>query len=202
MEQKVCRVWTRTAATVFGARVWPATGAAHLPPGADRDLRGPHVALILRQLHRDPAPGQGDRLPASPGPVQLLEPHPHSETRVRSTAARTQAGHSITLPRRSGLWLACKYCSSCLCCLSVINNYNNVHVGSYSKFISEGDMEANYVSHIWRHVGDSHLDVNFTCNDGSVRTNVCFAAYFEKIIRSILHDVTKEDEHYVIIMPD
>ena len=63
-------------------------------------------------------------------------------------------------------------------------------------------MEANYVSHIWRHVGDSHLDVNFTCNDGSVRTNVCFAAYFEKIIRSILHDVTKEDEHYVIIMPD
>ena len=132
MEQKVCRVWTRTAATVFGARVWPATGAAHLPPGADRDLRGPHVALILRQLHRDPAPGQGDRLPAAPGPVQLLEPHPHSETRVRSTAARTQAGHSITLPRRSGLWLACKYCSSCLCCLSVINNYNNVHVGSYS----------------------------------------------------------------------
>ena len=51
------------------------------------------------------------------------------------------------------------------------------------------------------YVGDSHLDVNFTCNDGSVRTNVCFAAYFEKIIRSILHDVTKEDEHYVIIMP-
>ena len=185
----------RTAATVFGAR-------AHLPPGADRDLRGPHVAILLRQLHRDPAPGQGEHLPASPGPVQLLEPHPHSETRVRSTAARTQAGHSITLPRRSGLWLACKYCSSCLCCLSVINNYNNVHVGSYSNSFQKETWKQTMFHTYGDMLGDSHLDVNFTCNDGSVRTNVCFAAYFEKIIRSILHDVTKEDEHYVIIMPD
>ena len=63
-------------------------------------------------------------------------------------------------------------------------------------------MEPDYVSHIWRHVGDSHLDVSFTCDDGCVRTNVCFAAYFEDIIKSILHDVAKEDEQYVIIMPD
>ena len=63
-------------------------------------------------------------------------------------------------------------------------------------------MEPGYVSHIWRHVGDSHLDVSFTCDDGCVRTNVCFAAYFEDIIKSILHDVAKEDEQYVIIMPD
>ena len=63
-------------------------------------------------------------------------------------------------------------------------------------------MERDYVSHIWRHVGDSHLDVSFSCDDGSVKTNVCFAAYFEDIIRPILHDVAKEDEQYVIIMPD
>ena len=63
-------------------------------------------------------------------------------------------------------------------------------------------MERDYVSHIWRHVGDSHLDVSFSCDDGCVKTNVCFAAYFEDIIRPILHDVAKEDEQYVIIMPD
>ena len=70
--------------------------------------------------------------------------------------------------------------------------------------ISERDMESNYVSHMWKFFGDSHLDVILTCQDGSarVKTNISFDAYFEEIIRSVTHDVAKEHELYLIIMPD
>ena len=58
-------------------------------------------------------------------------------------------------------------------------------------------MESNYISHMWKFAGDSHLDVILTCQDGSASD-----AYFEEIIRSVIHDVAKEYELYLIIMPD
>ena len=49
----------------------------------------------------------------------------------------------------------------------------------------------------WKFAGDSHLDVILTCQDGSASD-----AYFEEIIRSVIHDVAKEHELYLIVMPD
>ena len=50
-------------------------------------------------------------------------------------------------------------------------------------------------------IADSHLDVIVICKDGSVKTNLCFAAYFEEIIKSVIYDAAEVNDIYVI-MPD
>ena len=88
--------------------------------------------------------------------------------------------------------------------ISVLNimNITNQYIETCCMLlISERDMESNYVSHMWKFVEDSHLDVIVVCKDGSVKTNLCFAAYFEEIIKSVIYDVAEENDIYVI-MPD
>ena len=88
--------------------------------------------------------------------------------------------------------------------ISVLNimNITNQYIETCCMLlISERDMESNYVSHMWKFVADSHLDVIVVCKDGSVKTNLCFAAYFEEIIKSVIYDAAEENDIY-LIMPD